>query len=109
MHFAWYDHPIRATIGCMQDRKRELEELINKYSQGRLTDLERGHLMKWMRELDLSNEEQIDMNQSYYKMKEQIDSRLLLPEVDDKSLVVYGNVWDRWQQSCFVVSLWAGI
>lgn len=100
MHFAWYDHPIRATIGCMQDRKRELEELINKYSQGRLTDLERGHLMKWMRELDLSNEEQIDMNQSYYKMKEQIDSRLLLPEVDDKK---FGHLWQRLGQVAAVL------
>ncbi|WP_380921119.1 FecR family protein [Sphingobacterium anhuiense] len=90
MHFAWYDLLVIATIGCMQDRKRELEELINKYSEGRLTDLERGHLMKWMRELDLSNEEQIDMNQSYHKMKEQIDSRLLLREVDAKKV---GHSW----------------
>jgi ferric-dicitrate binding protein FerR (iron transport regulator) len=80
----------------MQDRKRELEELINKYGQGRITDLERAHLMQWMLELDLSKENKIDKDQSYHKMKEQIDARLLLSEEntqkDSRSWQLWGQV-----------------
>lgn len=100
MHFAWYDPLVIATIGCMQDRKRELEELINKYVQRRITDLERAHLMQWMRELDLSKENKIDKDQSYHKMKEQIDARLLLREADVKK---DKRSWQLWGQVAAVL------
>lgn len=74
----------------MQDKKRELEELIKKYSEGIITDLERAHLMQWMRELNLLKEDKPDIEHSYHKMKKQIDARLMLPEPNDKQ---YNSSW----------------
>lgn len=80
MRFAWYDCVIKATTICMQDRKRELEELIKKYSIGSITDVEREHLMKWMDDLDLSGNEPLEIDRVNRQMKERIDARLLLTE-----------------------------
>lgn len=80
----WYDHPIVATIGCMQDRKTELEKLIEKYSSGQLTDGERTHLIHWLHELDVSEEDIPDMKRAQNRMKEKIDARLLNIETTTK-------------------------
>jgi len=80
----WYDRPIVATIGCMQERKRELEKLIQKYSSGQLTDLERGHLTKWLQELDVTKGDSFELEGASRQMKEKIDARLLSTETTVK-------------------------
>ncbi|CAM3681155.1 FecR domain-containing protein [Sphingobacterium prati] len=80
MHLEWYDRPIVATIRCMQDRKRELENLIERYSSGRLTDIERAHLTSWLQELDVAEACAIDVAEVEKQMKEKIDARLRTSE-----------------------------
>lgn len=61
----------------MQERKRELEKLIERYSSGQLTDVERAHLMQWLQELDVADEYTFDRDGAQKRMKEKIDARLL--------------------------------
>lgn len=69
----------------MQGKKRELENLIERYSTGKLTDTERAHLMQWMQELDVNKAEQVDMDLASNRMKEKIDARLLPAETEVES------------------------
>ncbi len=76
----WYDCRIAATIGCMQQEKRELERLIEKYISGQITDVERAHLMQWLRDLDVAAGSSLDGDAAKLRMKERIDARLLPAE-----------------------------
>jgi len=76
----------------MQDKKRELEKLIERYSTGKLTDAERAHLMQWLQELDVNEEYRFDnegygfdMEAANRRMKERIDARLLSTQTDVQS------------------------
>jgi len=76
----------------MQDKKRELEKLIERYSTGKLTDAERAHLTQWLQELDVNegyrfdNEGyRFDMETAKRSMKERIDARLLSTQMDVQS------------------------
>lgn len=60
----------------MQDRKTELENLIEGYSSGRLTDMEHAHLMQWLGKLDVAEDYTIDVDEIERRMKEKIDARL---------------------------------
>lgn len=86
----------------MQDRKRELEEFIKKYLSGRMTDLERKHLVKWMRQLDLKDDAMLDIEGANQRMKEQIDSRLL---VNHRDTNIRGKQWQIWAQIAAAVVL----
>ncbi|MGJ1414155.1 FecR family protein [Sphingobacterium multivorum] len=69
----------------MQDKKRELEKLIQQYASGQLTDLEQEHLTQWMQELDVSAGELVDLAVANQRMKERIDARLMYSTADVKS------------------------
>jgi Fe2+-dicitrate sensor, membrane component len=66
----------------MQDKKRELEKLIEGYSTGTLTDAERAHLTQWLQELDINEGYRFDMETANRRMKERIDMRLQSPQTD---------------------------
>lgn len=68
----------------MQDKKTELDNLIQKYSSGQLSDGERTHLMHWLHQLDVSEGDIPDMQKAQKQMKEQIDARLINTETNTK-------------------------
>lgn len=91
----------------MQDKKRELEKLIERYSTAKLTDAERAHLTRWLRELDVNesyrfdNEgDRFDMEGVQTRMKEKIDLRLLATETPTK--IAYPS-WLLWGKVAAVV------
>lgn len=69
----------------MQDKKRELEKLIQQYTSGQLTDLEREHLTQWMQELDVTVGQPVDLGAASQRMKEGIDARLMQSKADVRS------------------------
>jgi len=68
----------------MQERKRELENLIERYSSGRLTDIERAHLTRWLQDLDVADGDLLDLEVANLQIKKKIDARLLPDETDLK-------------------------
>ena len=79
----------------MQDRKRELEELIQKYSSGQIKDGERAHLMRWLQELDVLEGYKADMEGVQTRMKKKIDLRLLATETPTKIAHPPWLVWGK--------------
>lgn len=84
----------------MQNRKKELEELIQKYLIGSITDVEREHLMKWMDDLNLSGKNQLEFDHVGRQMKKQIDARLVPADADGK---IQAWSWKQWSQVAAVV------
>lgn len=68
----------------MQDKKRELENLVERYSLGKLTDAERAHLIQWMQGLDVNEGDRLNMDAANRRMKERIDARLLPADGEEK-------------------------
>lgn len=83
----------------MQNRKKELEELIQKYLIGSITDVEREHLMKWMDDLELSSENHLEFDLEGSQMKKQIDARLVSTDTGNKI-----QTWS-WIQLCEVAAV----
>ncbi|GHE29813.1 FecR family protein [Sphingobacterium griseoflavum] len=64
----------------MQDRKQELETLIDRYLKGQLDTDEKRHMEQWMHELDIMDDQPSMLPRDKDLLKQRIDAQLLPEE-----------------------------
>lgn len=92
----------------MQDRKQELEKLIDRYLAKQLNAEDKQRMEQWLRELDMSEGNAVDLHRYKAILKQRIDERLL-PEPNWVPATKWHSTHWLAVAACLLVFLVAGL